>query len=194
MSWVNNNFNAKITRLEQLNTGTVYCFILQFIRPDFAFLRRANFQAKSDYDVSNNFKLVQQCLEKLGRRKTLAFDRLVKGCYQDHLELLQWIKRYSEIHTGTTGGDVGGEKTSRSLSLVSTTDSSRSSTPTPAVNQGSQSEITVLELKNRTLIKERDFYFEKLRCIEAMLKHDKYGANSLAASIQEIVYSPENQT
>ena len=56
-------------------------------------LKKIKFDAKSDYQYIENFKLLQSSFKKKGVDKVIPVERLCKGRFQDNFEFAQWFKK-----------------------------------------------------------------------------------------------------
>lgn len=168
--------------------------MLQALRPELLHLKRANFAAKSEYEIAQNYRLAQVALDKLMQPKRLDFMRLAKGYTQDHLELLHIIKHFDAALGRDSRAEGVNRKRGTSQSRASTNDSSRSSTPTSAVTIAFGFDLRQLKANQHKLTSERDHCFEKLRKIEQILQLPEHLNSPLAQSLLEIVYSPESET
>jgi RP/EB family microtubule-associated protein len=61
------------------------------------------FQCQQEYQFVQNFKILQKVFNKENIPKHVEVERLVKGKYQDNLEMLQWMKHFFETrYSGDT--------------------------------------------------------------------------------------------
>lgn len=95
LKWINEFYELNYTKVEQCASGAVHCQILDSIYPDAKIpMAKVNWDAKSDYEFTNNFKIVQQAFSKMNIAKPIYIEKLVKAKYQDNLEFLQWMKHF----------------------------------------------------------------------------------------------------
>uniref|UniRef100_M4DNN3 EB1 C-terminal domain-containing protein n=1 Tax=Brassica campestris TaxID=3711 RepID=M4DNN3_BRACM len=171
LTWINDRLHLNLSRVEEVN-----------------------FDAKNEYDMIQNYKVLQDVFNKLQITKPLEINRLVKGRPLDNLEFLQWLKRfcdstnggimnenYNPVERRSKGGRErsvkGSNKMPKSLQTNNTPPNSSSvgltkaSGPKPANTaqvQALSKELTDLKLSYDHLGKERDFYFSKLRDVELL--------------------------
>ena len=67
-------------------------------------------QAKSEYEFIENFKLLQQAFARNDIKKHIEVEKLSKAKYQDNLEFLQWLKRYFDINYNQEPYDAAGRR------------------------------------------------------------------------------------
>mmetsp|Transcript_8345 Transcript_8345/g.12522 ORF Transcript_8345/g.12522 Transcript_8345/m.12522 type:complete len:275 (+) Transcript_8345:52-876(+) len=103
LKWINEFFELSYTKVEQCASGAVHCQILDCLFPGKVPMSKVNWDAKSDYEFTNNFKIVQGCFTKMHISKPIYIEKLVKAKYQDNLEFLQWMKHFFDCkYSGQT--------------------------------------------------------------------------------------------
>lgn len=96
IDWVNKSLKLNITKIEQCSNGAIYIQLLDILFPTKSVLNKAKWLAKLEYECIMNYKLIQSVFSKIGIKKQMDVDKLIKGKYQDNLEFLQWFKAFYE--------------------------------------------------------------------------------------------------
>eukprot|EP00298_Acanthocystis_sp_HF-20_P005838 c15873_g1_i1.p1 GENE.c15873_g1_i1~~c15873_g1_i1.p1 ORF type:complete len:250 (-),score=108.78 c15873_g1_i1:46-795(-) len=92
LSWLNSTFELNYTKVEQCCTGAAHCQIFDAIYPGSVELDKIVWNAKSEYQYLNNWKILQKAFDKSGVTRTIDVPKITQGKYIDNLEFLQWIK------------------------------------------------------------------------------------------------------
>jgi RP/EB family microtubule-associated protein len=69
-------------------------------------LGKVNFDAKTEYEYVANYKVLQNVFDAQQITKHVDVARLVKGKFQDNLEMLQWMKHFFDTHYGGQAYDA----------------------------------------------------------------------------------------
>lgn len=94
LSWANSTFRLNLSKVEQCSNGAVYCQIIDACHPGSVTMKKVNWSARADHEAIPNYKILQQSLDRCGVQRHIEVDKLIRGKYQDNLEMLQWIKTY----------------------------------------------------------------------------------------------------
>ncbi|GMP33494.1 hypothetical protein CsSME_00006790 [Camellia sinensis var. sinensis] len=221
LQWINARLQLNLSRIEEGASGAVQCQMMDMTYPGVVPMHKVNFDAKSEYDMIQNYKVLQEVFNKLKIDKHIEVNRLVKGRPLDNLEFLQWLKRYCDSVNGgimnenydpverrSKGGKErypkGSYKNSKSLQANNLHNSGSGcgiglgetfgkTGATSGEIQALNKEITDLQLSVDVLEKERDFYFAKLRDIEILCQTPELEHIPMAVAIKKILYAADEK-
>mmetsp|Transcript_36023 Transcript_36023/g.84476 ORF Transcript_36023/g.84476 Transcript_36023/m.84476 type:complete len:282 (-) Transcript_36023:65-910(-) len=94
LSWANGTFDLNLSKVEQAANGAVYCQVIDACHPGGVMMKKVNWKARAEHEAIPNYKVLQQAFDRCKIEKHVEVDKLIRGKYQDNLEMLQWIKTY----------------------------------------------------------------------------------------------------
>jgi RP/EB family microtubule-associated protein len=100
VEWANERLQLNYAKIENLCSGAAYCQFMDQMFPGSVSIKKIKFDAKSDYQYIENFKLLQSSFKKKGVDKVIPVERLCKGRFQDNFEFAQWFKKFYDANGG----------------------------------------------------------------------------------------------
>lgn len=128
LAWINSTLQLNLSKVEEACSGAVHCQLMDAAHPGTVPMHKVNFDAKTEYDMIQNYKVLQDVFNKLKITKHIEVSKLVKGRPLDNLEFMQWMKRYCDSVSG--GGNHNYNPMERREACKGGKDVSKKSAPT----------------------------------------------------------------
>ncbi|OHT08395.1 Microtubule-associated protein RP/EB family member 1C [Tritrichomonas foetus] len=106
LEWVNELLQLDYNKVEDTSNGAAFCQIIDSIHPGTVALGRVNYNAVSESEMVENYKILQDAFDKNGITQYMDVPTLIKGRYMAALELFQWIHGYYEQVGGNPDYDA----------------------------------------------------------------------------------------
>lgn len=94
LDFFNNLLDLQLSKIEQTASGAIACQLTEYIFPGSIPMTKVNWEAKTDYEFVNNYKLLQKAFSKHKVQRHVDVDKLIRAKYQDNLEFCQWLKAF----------------------------------------------------------------------------------------------------
>ncbi|GAX23355.1 microtubule-associated protein, RP/EB family [Fistulifera solaris] len=94
LDFFNTLLELNLTKIEETATGAVACQMTEMIFPGSIPMARVNWEARSDYEFVQNYKLLQNAFNKHHVQRFVDVNKLIRAKYQDNLEFCQWLKAF----------------------------------------------------------------------------------------------------
>merc|ERR1711965_633920 len=95
LEWMNSVLNSSIANVDKdVGDGSAYAQVFHAINKKCVKFDQIKFQAKSEYEYTINYNVVQNAMKKLKIDKVIPAEALMKGKPLDNIEFVQWLKHY----------------------------------------------------------------------------------------------------
>uniref|UniRef100_A0A0A0LR71 EB1 C-terminal domain-containing protein n=1 Tax=Cucumis sativus TaxID=3659 RepID=A0A0A0LR71_CUCSA len=207
LSWINSTLHLNLSKVEESCSGAVQCQLMDAVHPGMVSMHKVNFDAKSEYEMIQNYKVLQDVFNKLKITKICCSETAILFFYNalERREACKGGKEASKKFAASQSSAKNSVATSRSQ----TSQNARRNEATASINSANQSakasrpssshgaavydeQITELKLSIDSLEKERDFYFAKLRDIEILCQSHQIQDSNVVRAIKKILYAGED--
>ena len=94
LKWVNELLNFDYNQITDLNNGVALVQIFHVLHPESVNMSRTYIEADSIHQKAQNFKILQQTLQKLQIDKEFVLANVIEKRRQDLFHLAQWTRQY----------------------------------------------------------------------------------------------------
>ncbi|GAB2221259.1 hypothetical protein Droror1_Dr00012432 [Drosera rotundifolia] len=188
LQWINARLDLNLTKIEEAASGAVQCQLMDMSHPGVVPMNKVNFDARTEYDRIENFKVLQDVFNKLNITKHIEITKLIRGQLLDNLEFLHWVKRHCEsVNGGIINENYNPVERRCKASWERYLEGALR-------NPKLSKEVMILWLSVDLAEKDRDFYFAKLRDIEMLCQMAETENTPMAVAIKRVLYATEKES
>jgi RP/EB family microtubule-associated protein len=94
LEFFNDLLDLNLKKIEETAPGAIACQLTELIFPGSIPMTRVSWEARTDYEFVQNYKLLQVAFTKHRVQRFIDVDKLIRAKYQDNLEFCQWLKAF----------------------------------------------------------------------------------------------------
>lgn len=98
LKWINDMLHMRLTKIEQLSTGEVYCQFMEMLFPGCCPCSKIIFNPSMEVEHLQNFRYLQNAFRFIKVDKVVPIDRLIKGKYMDNFDFIQWFRKFVDAN------------------------------------------------------------------------------------------------
>ena len=98
LKWINDMLQMRLTKIEQMSTGEVYCQFMEMLFPGCCSCSKIIFNPSMEVEYTQNFRYLQNAFRFIKVDKVVPIDRLIKGKYMDNFDFLQWFRKFVDAN------------------------------------------------------------------------------------------------
>lgn len=95
LDWLNSVLNCSFSNCDKdVGDGAAYAQVFHAINKKSVNVSQIKWGAKSEYEYTINYNIVQKAMQKIHINKLIPVEALMKGKPLDNIEFCQWLKHY----------------------------------------------------------------------------------------------------
>ena len=144
LKWVNDMLQMRLTKIEQLSTGEVYCQFMEMLFPGCCPCGKIIFNPSMEVEYTQNFRYLQNAFRFIKVDKVVPIDRLIKGKFMDNFDFLQWFRKFVDANYNGEPYDALAERGGVQVPKTASANRSGGKTATHSVDGQSTPKKTAL--------------------------------------------------
>ena len=98
--WINRTLNTSFSSLTDACNGAAHCQLCHMLHPSAfgADWKKVNWTAKNDYELMNNYSILNRAFNKANIKQNVPVEALAKGKKVENLKFWQWMMGYWQMN------------------------------------------------------------------------------------------------
>ncbi|XP_053360127.1 DNA (cytosine-5-)-methyltransferase 3 beta, duplicate a isoform X2 [Clarias gariepinus] len=94
LAWLNNKLQTKFTKIEEICSGACFCQLMDWLFPGSIDMNKVMYQCQTKADFRHNYGLLQTGFKKMGVKKYIPVEELIKGKFRSNFTFLKWFRSF----------------------------------------------------------------------------------------------------